>query len=214
MATLKDYRNERLRKLEELKELGINPYPAKAERTHKLAQITNEFEKLENQEVSVVGRIVNIRKFGKIAFVVVRDMTGALQLFLREGQVEGLKAEISQLGIEQLPLLDSGDFVEAKGIVIKTQTGEISVEVHQLRLLTKALRPLPSTQDGFTNKEERLRRRYIDTNANPDVFNRFLRRSTFWQATREFLISEDFVEINIPVLELTTGGADATPTLF
>lgn len=211
MATLKDYRNERLRKLEELKKLGINPYPTKAERTHTLVQITSEFEQLENQEVCVVGRIVNIRKFGKIAFVVVRDMTGTLQLFLREGQVEDLKAEISQLGIEQLPLLDSGDFVEAKGVVIKTQTGEISVEVRQLRLLTKALRPLPSTQDGFTNKEERLRRRYIDTNANPDVFNRFLRRSTFWQATREFLISENFVEINIPVLELTTGGADATP---
>lgn len=211
MATLKDYRNERLRKLEELKKLGVNPYPAKAERTHTLVQITDEFEKLEHQEVSVVGRIVNIRKFGKIAFVVVRDMTGTLQLFLREGQVEDLKAEVSQLGIEQLPLLDSGDFVEAKGVVIKTQTGEISVEVRQLRLLTKALRPLPSVQDGFTNKEERLRRRYVDTNANPDVFNRFLRRSTFWQATREFLISEDFVEINIPVLELTTGGADATP---
>jgi lysyl-tRNA synthetase class 2 len=211
MATLKDYRNERLRKLEELKQLGINPYPAKAERTHTLVQITDEFEKLKSQEVNVVGRIVNIRKFGKIAFVVIRDMSGTLQLFLREGQVESLEAKLSQLGMEQLPLLDSGDFVEAKGIVIKTQTGEISIEVRQLRLLTKALRPLPNVQDGFTNKEERLRRRYIDTNVNSDVFERFLRRSAFWQATREFLMSEGFVEINTPILELTTGGADATP---
>jgi lysyl-tRNA synthetase class 2 len=112
--------------------------------------------------------------------------------------------------MEQLPLLDSGDFVEARGKVIKTQTGEVSVEVQRLRLLTKALRPLPA-RDGFTNKEERLRRRYVDTNANPDVYERFLRRSRFWQATREFLMQEGFVEINIPVLELTTGGADANP---
>ena len=211
MATLKDFRDERLRKLEELKNLGVNAYPARAERTHTLAQITEEFTGLEGQEVSVVGRIMAIRKFGKIAFIVVRDATGSLQLFLRGGVVEGLKAEDSQLGLEQLPLLDSGDFIEAHGPVIKTQTGEISVEVHRLRLLTKALRPLPNAQDGFTNKEERLRRRYVDTNANPDVFQRFLRRSKFWQATREFLMQEGFVEINIPVLENTTGGADATP---
>ncbi|HEY5805925.1 MAG TPA: lysine--tRNA ligase [Candidatus Saccharimonadales bacterium] len=211
MATLKDFRDERLRKLEELKKLGVNPYPAKAERTHRVADITDNFDQLNGQEVSVVGRIANIRKFGKIAFVVIRDTSGSLQLFLRDGVVEGLKAEQSQIGLDQLPLLDGGDFVEAQGPVIKTQTGEISVEVHRLRLLTKALRPLPSAQDGFTNKEERLRRRYIDTNANPDVFERYLRRSAFWQATREFLMGEGFVEMNTPVLELTTGGADANP---
>jgi lysyl-tRNA synthetase class 2 len=211
MATLKDYRNERLRKLEDLKKLGINPYPSKADRTHMLAQVTDEFEELQGQDVSVVGRIINVRKFGKIAFIVIRDISGTVQLFFREDVTEALSAENSQLGLGQLPLLDSGDFIEAYGSVIKTQTGEVSVEVHRLRLLTKALRPLPNAQDGFINKEERFRRRYVDTNANHDVFQRFLRRSAFWQATREFLMSEGFVEINIPVLELTTGGADATP---
>jgi lysyl-tRNA synthetase, class II len=211
MATLKDFRDERLRKLDELKKLGVNPYPANAERTHRLAELTDNFDQLQGREVSVVGRIVNIRKFGKIAFIVIRDASGSVQLFFREGSVDGLKAEDSQLGLEQLSLLDSGDFVEAHGPVIKTQTGEISVEVHRLRLLTKALRPLPSAQDGFKSKEERFRRRYVDTNANPDVYQRFLRRSAFWQATREFLMGEGFVEINIPVLELTTGGADANP---
>jgi lysyl-tRNA synthetase class 2 len=211
MATLKDFRDERLRKLDELKKLGINPYPASCERTHHLNEITDKFDELNGQEVSVVGRIVNIRKFGKIAFIVVRDASGQLQLFFREGVVEGLNSEKGQLGIEQLPLLDSGDFIEAHGPVIKTQTGEISVEVHSLRLLTKALRPLPNAQDGFTNKEERLRRRYIDTNANADVYQRYLRRSAFWQSTREFLIGEGFIEMSTPVLELTTGGADATP---
>lgn len=211
MATLKDYRDERLSKLDDLKKLGIDPYPASAERTHKVSQVTNEFDQLQGKVVSVVGRVINIRKFGKIAFVVIRDMSGSVQLFLRSGVTAPLDAPRGQLGIEQLPLLDSGDFVEAHGTVIKTQTGEISVEVERLRLLTKALRPLPHAHDGFTNKEERLRRRYVDTNANSEVFERFLRRSAFWQATREFLMSEGFVEINIPILELTTGGADATP---
>jgi lysyl-tRNA synthetase class 2 len=117
----------------------------------------------------------------------------------------------SELLIQDIALLDAGDFIEATGIVIKTQTGEDSVEVQRLRLLTKSLRPMPTKQDGFTNKEERLRRRYIDTNVNPDVFQRFIRRSKFWRATREFLQDEGFTEINIPVLEVTAGGADANP---
>src|SRR5262245_19744363 len=103
MATLKDFRDERLRKLEELKKLGVNPYPANSERTHHLSELTDNFDKLEGKEVSVVGRISNIRKFGKIAFVVIRDQSGAVQLFLRDGVVEGLKAEESQLGLAQLP---------------------------------------------------------------------------------------------------------------
>ncbi|TAH34263.1 lysine--tRNA ligase [Candidatus Saccharibacteria bacterium] len=211
MATLKDYRDERLRKLNELKQLGVNPYPAQSERTHMLAQITDEFEKLEGQEVSVVGRVLNIRKFGKIAFIVAKDQSGEVQLFLRDGVVEPLDAATGRLGIANLPLLDSGDFVEAKGKVIKTQTGEISVEVRQLRLIGKSLRPMPSKQDGFTNKEERFRRRYIDMNVNQEVRERFVRRSKFWQATRKFLDERGFYEINIPVLEHTTGGADANP---
>lgn len=211
MATLKELRDERLRKLDDLKQLGVNPYPAEAARTHNLQAITDQFDELEGQDVSVVGRIVNIRKFGKIAFVVLRDQSGQVQLFLGQDKVAGLDAAKAQLGFEQLPLLDSGDFIEAHGPVIKTQTGEISVEVHELRLLTKSLRPMPLPQEGFTNKEERLRRRYVDMNVNLDVRDRFVRRSKFWQATRDFLNKRDFLEVNTPVLEHTTGGADATP---
>ncbi len=211
MATLKELRSERLRKLEELKDLGVNPYPAESERTHTLLEVVSGFQELEGQQVTVVGRIQGIRKFGKIAFLVIRDQSGSLQLFLAQGKVAVLNSQQSQIGFEQLPLLDSGDFIEAHGKVIKTQTGEISVEVSSMRLLTKSLRPLPSQQDGFTNKEERMRRRYIDINVNKDVKERYVRRSLFWQATREFLMKNDFLEINIPVLENTTGGADANP---
>jgi lysyl-tRNA synthetase class 2 len=211
MATLKELRDERIRKLDDLKALGVNAFPAKAERTHNLKTIGEQFEALENQDVTVVGRIAGIRKFGQIAFVVIKDQSGQLQLFLGRDKVNGMNAAISQLGFDQLPLLDSGDFIEATGPVIKTQTGEVSVEVRNMRLLTKSLRPLPTAQDGFTNKEERMRRRYVDTNVNRDVFERYLRRSTFWQTTRNVLLENDFVEINIPVLENTAGGADATP---
>jgi len=211
MATLKELRDERLRKLEELKKLGVNPYPAKSERTHVLAQISNDFDSLQGQEVNVVGRIQAIRKFGKIAFLVIRDQSGELQLFLGGDKVAPLDAGSDRLGMEQLPLLDSGDFVGAKGTVIKTQTGEVSVEVHELFLLAKSLRPMPTKQEGFTNKEERFRRRYVDMNVNVDVRDRFVRRSKFWQATRDFLNQRDFVEVNVPVLEHTTGGADANP---
>ncbi len=211
MATLKELRDERLRKLEQLEELGVNPYPAKTERTNTLQDITTHFSKLSGQKASVAGRIINIRKFGKIAFVVIKDASGTLQLFLAADKMQPLDAKKSQLGFEQLPLLDSGDFIEAHGTVAKTQTGEISVEVSNLRLLTKSLRPMPTAHDGFKNKEERLRRRYIDINVNQDVRERFIRRSKFWQATRDFLLKEDFLEINVPVLENTPGGADATP---
>ncbi len=210
MATLKDFRDERLRKLSELKELGINPYPANAERTNKNIDITDDFSKLEGKSVTVVGRIKSIRKFGKIAFVVIKDDSANLQLFWRANS-DPVDYSLNEHSMSNIALLDSGDFVECTGKVIKTQTGEISVEIVKLRILTKALRPLPSDQDGFTDKEERLRRRYVDTNVNPDVFQRYIRRSNFWQATREYLISNGFIEINVPVLESVAGGADANP---
>lgn len=213
MATLKDYRDERLRKLNEIQELGVDPYPAKAHRTHTNAEIISGFEKLENQSVSVVGRIKSIRKFGKLAFIVIRDSTQDLQLFIRASDDPvSVDRSLNELAMPiEIRLLDSGDFIGCSGRVIKTQTGEISVNCEKVQLLTKSLRPLPTEQEGFTNKEERLRRRYVDTNANPDVFQRYIRRSQFWQATRDFLMKNGFLEINIPVLENKAGGADANP---
>ena len=208
MATLQDYRDERLRKLKELQDLGINPYPAESHRTHNTVDIVSRFDELEGQTVTVTGRIMGLRKFGKLAFIVLRDQSGQVQLFLHAPDVAQLDASNGIVGMSELPLLDSGDFVEATGEVIRTKTGEISVGVKTLRLLTKSLRPLPSE---LTDKEQRLRRRYVDMNVNQDVRDRFLRRSKFWQATRDFLVEREFVEINNPVLEATAGGADANP---
>jgi lysyl-tRNA synthetase, class II len=211
MATLKELRDERLRKLQDLKNLGINPYPSDSKRTHMAGDVAGHYEQFKDKTVTVAGRIISIRKFGKIAFIVLKDASGEIQLFVKDGVLGKLDAPKGFIGLSELSLLDSGDFIQASGVVIKTQTGEISIETTNIRILVKSLRPLPTKQEGFKNKEERLRRRYIDTNINKDVYDRFLRRSVFWQATRDFLNKNGFVEINIPVLEHTTGGADANP---
>ncbi|MGB2786856.1 MAG: amino acid--tRNA ligase-related protein [Candidatus Saccharimonadaceae bacterium] len=211
MATLQDYRDERLRKLNEIKALGVDPYPSDTERSHNIETIHRLFTELEGQSVSVVGRIVSIRKFGKLAFIVIKDDGGqTLQLFIRKGETnETADRSHSELVMpNEIALLDTGDFIEAHGAVMRTQTGEISVGVKTLRILTKALRPMPTE---LTDKEERMRRRYVDMNVNPDVRQRFVRRSKFWQSTRDYLNEHGFIEVNTPVLEHTTGGADANP---
>ncbi|MCA9334570.1 lysine--tRNA ligase [Candidatus Saccharibacteria bacterium] len=208
MATLQDYRDERLRKLADLKSLGFNPYPADSHRTHNTLEIVERFDELQGQTVTITGRIMGLRKFGKLAFIVLRDQSGQVQLFLHAPDVAELDAKSGLVGMKELPLLDTGDFVEATGEVIKTKTGEISIGVRTLRLLTKSLRPMPTE---LTDKEQRLRRRYVDMAVNREVRERFERRSRFWRATRDFLVERDFTEINIPVLEVTAGGADATP---
>lgn len=204
--TLDDYRNERLRKLAQIRELGIEPYPAKSHRNTKISEILGSFDKKQNQTVCVAGRITAIRSFGKITFVKIRDFFGEIQIFMQKTDT----VPEHEFGIKQLKLLDTGDFIEATGKVEKTTTGEISVFANSVRLLTKSLRPLPG-YNGFTNKEERYRRRYVDMNVNPEVRERLVRRSKFWQATRDFMNQHGFIEINTPVLEKTTGGADATP---
>ena len=202
---LEDYRNERLKKLAEIRDRGIDPYPAKAHRNTKILDVVNHFDEKQGQEVCIAGRVTAIRSFGKLVFLKLSDYTGEVQIFMKavpEETPEGL------FGAKDIRLLDTGDFIEATGIVDKSQTGEISVFANFVRLLTKSLRPLP---EKFTNKEERYRRRYVDMNVNPEVRERLVRRSKFWQATRDFMNQHGFIEINIPVLEHTTGGADATP---
>jgi lysyl-tRNA synthetase class 2 len=211
MATMKELRDERLRKLEELRTLGIDPYPATSHRTHTAGQIITDFDKLESKIATVTGRLINTRKFGKIAFFVIRDASGEIQLFLKHDMVKVTDPTIGQLSFENLNLLDPGDFIETTGQVIKTQTGEISLEVQSIRLLTKSLRPLPTERDGFHDVEARYRQRYVDMIVNPEVKNSLAVRSRIVELSRQFLIQKGFEEIETPVLQPMYGGASARP---
>ncbi len=209
MPSLKEYRDNRLEKLAELTKLGFAAYPASANRTHLASEVTDQFAALNGKTVSVAGRLWALRGHGKLHFFDVKDASGSLQLVLKADGLGAPAPAQGLMGFEQLGLLDRGDFIEATGKVFKTEAGQISLDVSSLKLLTKALRPLPESWSGLKDKETRLRRRYIDTNLNQAVYERFARRSLFWQAHREFLNRQGFLEINIPVLEHTTGGADA-----
>jgi lysyl-tRNA synthetase class 2 len=212
MATLKELREERLRKINELKKLGINPYPARTAVKASIDMLKQSFESTsEEKQVVTAGRIIGIRQHGQIAFLTIKDASGDIQLFLRADGLKDADRSESQLNFDDLRLLDLGDFVEAGGRIMRSRSGEITIDCSNLRLLSKALRPMPTAWDGLKDKEIRLRRRYVDLNVNEEVRQRFIRRSRFWQSNRDFLNRHKFIEINIPVLEHTTGGADAKP---
>ncbi len=166
MANLIELRNERLRKLEAIKSLGLDPYPPTVKRDFRLGDLVKDFNQLLDKQVYVVGRIETIRKFGQISFIKIYDLSGNIQLFLNRQNLELLDSKKNILGYDQIPLLDAGDYVEAYGQVILTKTNEKSIEVKRLKLITKTLRSLPTKSQGFTSKEERLRRRYVDLNVN------------------------------------------------
>lgn len=210
MATLQEYRNERLEKLAKIRELGYEPYPAKSYRDTEIKSFVEDFDGNEGKQVVVAGRIMAMRGHGKLKFFDLMDGGASTQLLIRSDALTG-DVEAGKFAFEHLDLLGRGDFIEASGKVGKTKTGQVSIEVDYVRILTKAIRTIPDNWTGLADKETRLRRRYLDMIANDEVRHRFIRRSKFWQSTRQFLLDKNFLEINTPVLEHTTGGADANP---
>lgn len=211
MATLKEYRDIRLDKLEKLHDLGVNPYPARSEKDIANKDIVEGFEQYENKQVVVGGRVTSIRDHKELVFIDLKDSTGKIQLYIKQENLKDSDHVQGKLAFSELGLLDTGDFVEAGGLVTKTKTGQISVSTEYVRMLSKALRPMPDSWEGLKDTEVRYRRRYLDTNINEEVYQRFIRRARFWEVHRKFLGSKGFLEMNIPVLESVPGGADATP---
>jgi lysyl-tRNA synthetase class 2 len=199
-------RSLRLQKIEQLKDKGIDPFPSEAERTHLAADIKSNYDNLENETVTVSGRIKSFREHGQLVFCDLEDASDLIQLYIKSDELE--KPSEMNLGFEELNLLDTGDFIQATGYVTKTKRGEISIAPKSIVLLAKALRPLPLE---IEDKEERYRRRYVDMAVHKVVRERMMRRALFWKAHRDFLDSRDFFEINIPVLEHVPGGGDAVP---
>lgn len=211
---------QRLNKLERLREAGINPYPRRVERTHTTVEAKEAFAAVEAEEaevtVTVTGRLVSMRDMGKSVFAHIEDGYGRIQLFLRREEV----GEDSHLNFRKL--LDLGDFVQAAGVVFRTRAGEVSLRVQEWKVLSKAVSPLPVVKeeevDGqlirhseFSNVEERYRQRYADLAVNPEVRDIFRARANVISAVRSWMDNHDFLEVETPVLQPLYGGAAARP---
>ncbi|QQG43556.1 MAG: lysine--tRNA ligase [Candidatus Daviesbacteria bacterium] len=198
---LQSLQKERIKKLKNLKKLGLNPYPAKFLRKHTVAEAL----KLMNKKVTVAGRLRSLRPHGKISFADIEDASGKIQLLFRQDGISGDKYDL-------LVNLDLGDFIGASGEIIKTQAGETTVAISDFTILSKSMRPLPSFWYGLKDVEERYRRRYVDMIMNPQVRKIMETRSQITAAIRNFLINKKgYVEIENPVLQPIYGGTRARP---
>ncbi len=191
-------------KLEDLVGQGINPYGGRFERSHFAQTIIDDFEQLEDANIVIAGRIMSLRTHGKASFADLQDTSGRIQLYIR----------IQNVGEETYDLfkrIDIGDIIGVRGRVFRTRRGEISVEVSEIKLLAKSLRPLPDKWHGLKDVELRYRQRYVDLMVNPDVRMVFESRSKIIQLLRNFLLERGFLEVETPMLNLIAGGANARP---
>lgn len=207
MANLQELRQIRLEKLKLLKQAGMNPYPAEVSRTHSLKELKEQFSSLieRTESVSVVGRILSIRGQGAIMFVTLFDGTERFQVVFKKDEMDATLFELF------VNAIDLGDFVQISGIVFVTQRGAESVLVKTWTVAAKALIPIPTEYFGIEDEDDRLRKRYLDILLNQEVADVVRKRSIFWNTFRSFLLDQDFVEVETPVLENTTGGAEARP---
>jgi lysyl-tRNA synthetase, class II len=194
-----------------LRNLGLNPYPSRSRRTHYAKAILDDFPGHDGKPVTVAGRLMSWRKQGALAFGHVQDQTGRIQLFLRRQLVQPTAAAEGILGYAEMNLLDLGDVVEATGKVVKTERGEVSILVEKLRLLTKAIRPLPDQWSGLKDRELVLRKRYLDLILDRQPLERFASLSRMVAAIRSFLNGRGFLEFNTPVIQPQYGGGTAKP---
>lgn len=205
--SLDNLRKTRLEKLEKVKKAGIASYPARSSRTHTIAQAVVKFDELADQksEIILAGRILAKREHGGSAFLDLKDSSGRIQLFFKK----------DILGVKEyeffMETIDIGDFIEAGGTLFKTKQEERTLEVHAYKLLAKSLLPLPEKWHGLQDVEERYRKRYLDLIFNPEVKAKFEARSSIIEHLRQYLISNSFVEVETPILQILYGGANAKP---
>jgi len=206
-AHLTDQEQVRLQNLQTLIAAGVEPYPARVQRTHTIAEARAlHAEGNATGEVSIAGRLKAFRNMGKVSFADLEDGTGQLQIVVRRDYLpENWYNDIWRKAI------DLGDFLSATGPLFVTKTGELSVEVHQLQFLSKTLKPMPDKWHGMRDQEKRYRRRYVDLIANPEVRDLFRTRAAIVRALREYLDNEGFLEVETPILQPIYGGAAARP---
>jgi len=205
--------------LQELRNLGINPYPADEFVTTAFSnEILANFEKFEGKEVVLAGRLMGKRIMGKASFAELKDSEGRIQIYISRDDIS-IDDEKTMYNVVFKKLLDIGDFIGIKGTVFKTQVGEISIHVYGLTVLSKALKPLPvvktdadgKTHDAFADPEQRYRRRYVDLTVNDHVKETFVKRTKLFNAMRSFFNEQGYLEVETPVLQPIPGGAAARP---
>ncbi len=199
-------RADRLKKLEELRAMGVEPYPFTYPVDTRAAQVLVDPEKFiaEAKPHALAGRIVSYRSHGKSAFINILDDSGKFQAYVR-------KDIVGDASYAAFKLFDIGDFVGIKGPAFKTHTGETTIEAREIVLLSKSLLPLPEKFHGLQDTDIRYRKRYLDLIANPEVRDLFVKRTRFVKALRDFMDESGFMEVETPVLERIPGGADAAP---
>ena len=202
---------QRLEKLQALKDKGLNPYPNRFLRSHTLAEIVAAYSDKDGAAlealgaaVTIAGRVLTKRKMGKASFATLSDGEGQLQLFVRQN-------DVGDAAYEMLDLVDRGDFVGATGKVMRTKTGELSVQAKELTFLSKALLPPPEKWHGLSDVEVRYRQRYADLISNEDVRKTFVARSRMVGEIRRFLDDRGYFEVETPMMQSIPGGALARP---
>lgn len=207
MSGLSEVRAERLKKLNLLKEHGIDPYPSVSHRSHAVRDVLSEFAELEaqNTELTLSGRIMVVRGQGAILFVDLQDGEEKIQVVMKEDSIEPESFALFKAAT------DAGDFIEFQGTLMVTQRGEKSLLARSWRMLAKSLLPLPDKYHGLQNEDERMRKRYLDILTRPELVELLKRKEKFWDTTRTFMKDRGFMEVETPTLELTTGGAEARP---
>ncbi len=207
MSSIDEIRDTRIKKLKLLQDRGMNPYPADSKRELTLKEAVDNFETLEKNKENkwIAGRIISIRGQGAIVFITLNDGTGTFQGLLKKDILGNEKFDFWS------EVVDIGDFVEVEGSFFTTNRGEKTLEVRDWRMLSKSLRPLPEKWHGLVDIEERFRKRYLDILMNPEIKELLLKKSKFWETTRNFMKEHGFLEVETPTLEVTTGGAEATP---
>jgi lysyl-tRNA synthetase class 2 len=198
-------RDQRISKLEKLRELGVNPYPYRFDRTHSIEEAKAlEKDPSGKEEVSLAGRLMAVRGHGHTSFGNIKDETGSIQIYIKDDLVEERFWNVFKL-------LDVGDIIGVKGGLFRTRTDELTIRVSELELLGKSLLPLPEKHHGLRDKELRYRQRYVDLVVNDDVMEIFRKRSRIIKSIREFLDGKGFLEVETPILQPIYGGAVARP---
>ena len=206
MASLAELKQERLDKLHRLESLGYSGFAVSAGQSHTISNLVSNFDEYEasQAEITVTGRVMARRGHGKLMFIDLFDGTNTIQIYNK-------KDELGDAFNHLEDLIDRGDFISVTGVATKTKRGEPSIYAKSWDLVTKSLAPLPDSWDGLKDDDLRYRNRHLDLLQNPELRDLFVKKAKFWQAAREFLITEGFIEVHTPTLETTTGGAEASP---